>query len=141
MLDALPGFKGHTVTGGSEMTAPRIIWLVLAGIAWLWALALSVPIWISILAFTSAVLAVLAGLFLHGSATPSRTAEIEVSIWIGLATVGAASTGGPASPLIILFAVALAFAWTSGVKRLGAETAGFSLIGLAAASIAGANGT
>jgi signal transduction histidine kinase len=141
MLDALRGFKGHTVTGGSEMTAQRIIWLVLAGFAALWAIALGVPIWISALALTCAVLPVVAGLFLHGSATPSRTAEIEVSIWIGLATVGAASTGGAASPLIILFAVALVSAWASGVKRLGAETAGFSLIGLAVASLAGANGT
>jgi signal transduction histidine kinase len=141
MLDALRGFKGHTVTGGSEMTAPRIIWLVLAGIAALWALALAVPIWISILALTCAVLPVLAGLFLHGSATPSRTAEIEVSIWIALATVGAASTGGAASPLIIFYAVALALSWNSGVKRLGAETAAFSLVGLAFASLAGANET
>jgi signal transduction histidine kinase len=141
MLDALPGFKGHTVTGSSQMTASRIIWLVLAVVAAVWAIALAVPVWISVLALTCAVLPVLAGLFLYGSATPSRTAEIEISIWIGLATVGAASTGGTASPLIILFAVALAFAWTSGVKRLGAETAGFSLIGLAVASLAGANGT
>jgi signal transduction histidine kinase len=123
------------------MTAPRIIWLVLAFVAAVWAVMLGVPIWISALALTCAVLPVIAGLFLHGSATPSRTAEIEVSIWIGLATVGAASTGGPASPLIILFAVALVSAWASGVKRLGAETAGFSLIGLAVASLAGANGT
>src|SRR6185436_14145933 len=94
MLDALPGFKGHTVTGGSQMTAPRIIWLVLAGAAAVWAMALAVPIWISALALTCAVLPVAGGLFLHGSATPSRTAEIEVSIWIGLATVGSASTGG-----------------------------------------------
>jgi signal transduction histidine kinase len=141
MLDALPGFKRHTVTGGSEMTAPRIIWLVLAGVAALWAMALGVPIWISALALTCAVLPAAAGLFLHGSATPSRTAEIEVSIWIGLATVGAASTGGAASPLIILFALALVMSWASGVKRLGAETAGFSLVGLAVASLAGANGT
>ena len=141
MLDALPGFKGHTVTGGSEMTAARIIWLVLAAGAALWAFALGVPIWISILALTCSVLPVLAGMFLHGSATPSRTAEIEASIWIGLATVGAASTGGAASPLIVFFAVALAFAWSSGVKRLGAETAAFSLIGLAVAALAGANGT
>ncbi|HEV7689978.1 MAG TPA: histidine kinase dimerization/phospho-acceptor domain-containing protein, partial [Hyphomonadaceae bacterium] len=123
------------------MTASRIIWLVLAVVAAVWAIALAVPVWISVLALTCAVLPVLAGLFLYGYATPSRTAEIEISIWIGLATVGAASTGGTASPLIILFAVALAFAWTSGVKRLGAETAGFSLIGLAVASLAGANGT
>src|SRR6185436_9254039 len=115
MLDALPGFKGHTVTGGAEMTAQRIIWLVLAGVAALWAMGLGVPIWISALALTCAVMPVIAGLFLHGSATPSRTAEIEVSIWIGLATVGAASTGGAASPLIILFAVALVSAWASGV--------------------------
>jgi signal transduction histidine kinase len=141
MLDALPRFKGHTVTGGSEMTASRIIWLVLAGIAAVWALLLAVPIWISVLALTCAVLPALAGLFLHGSATPSRTAEIEVAIWIGLATVGAASTGGAASPLITFYAVALVTAWASGVKKLGAETAAFSLIGLAVASLAGTGGT
>src|SRR5215510_5831233 len=98
MSDALAGFKGHTVTGGSEMTAPRVIWLALAGIAAVWTWFLGVPFGLSLVALTCAIFPPLAGAFVDGSATSARTAELESSLWIGLATVGVASTGGASSP-------------------------------------------
>jgi cell cycle sensor histidine kinase DivJ len=42
---------------------------------------------------------------------------------------------------MIMYAVAVAFAWMSGHVRLTAEAAGFSLLGLAFASVASLNGT
>jgi signal transduction histidine kinase len=123
------------------MTLPRVIWLALAGIAGVWSLFLGVPFGLTLLALTCAVLPALVGAFVHGSASPARTAELEASLWIGLATVAVASTGGASSPLMILYAVAVAFAWMSGPARLTAEAAGFSLVGLAFASIASLNGT
>ncbi|HVY88000.1 MAG TPA: HAMP domain-containing sensor histidine kinase [Hyphomonadaceae bacterium] len=76
---------------------------------------------------------------MRGTAVDVRVAELESTLWVALATAGAASTGGMTS-LIVLFAVAIAIAWTSGQARLTAEIAGFSLVGLVFAAIAGAAG-
>jgi signal transduction histidine kinase len=102
---------------------------------------MGVPYGLTLLALTCAVLPPLVGTFAQGSASPSQTAELEASIWIGLATVAVASTGGAGSPLMVMYAVAVAFAWMSGHVRLTAEAAGFSLLGLAFASVASLNGT
>src|SRR5262249_34836441 len=129
------------VTGGSGMTFPRAIWLALAGIAGVWSLFMGVPFGLTLLALTCAVSPPLVGAFVHGSASPERTAELEALLWVGLATVSVSSTGGASSPLMIIYAVAVAFAWMSGHARLTAEAAGFSLLGLAFASAASLNGT
>src|SRR5262245_36669260 len=123
------------------MTAPRVIWLALATLAASWASFLGVPIWLSVAALGSASLPSLVGMFVRGSTTDTKVAELESTIWIALATMGTACTGGAASPLIVLFAVGVGVAWMSGVKRLTFESAIFALIGLAVASAAAWNGS
>ncbi|HEX5007515.1 MAG TPA: HAMP domain-containing sensor histidine kinase, partial [Hyphomonadaceae bacterium] len=68
-------------------------------------------------------------------------AELESVLWIALATMGAACTGGASSPLMVLFAIGVGTAWMSGVKRLTFESAVFALIGLAVATAAAWNGS
>jgi signal transduction histidine kinase len=80
-------------------------------------------------------------MFVRGSTTDTRVAELEAILWIALATMGAACTGGASSPLIVLFAVGVGTAWMSGVKRLTFESAVFALIGLAVATAAAWNGS
>jgi signal transduction histidine kinase len=123
------------------MTAPRGIWLILATIAAAWASFRGVPIWLSVAALGSAVLPPLVGMFVRGSTTDARVAELEAVLWIALATMGAACTGGASSPLIVLFAVGVGAAWMSGVKRLTFESAIFALVGLAVATAAAWNGS
>ena len=123
------------------MTAPRGIWLGLATLAAAWAAIRGVPIWLSVAALGCAALPPLVGMFVRGSTTDMRVAELESVLWIALATMGAACTGGAGSPLIVLFAAAIATSWMSGGARLTAETAGFSLLGLAVAVIAGWEGS
>lgn len=66
--------------------------------------------------------------------------ELEAGLWVAAATLAAASTGGAASALNILYAVPIGLAWTSGQPRLTAEAAGFSVLGYALASLANASG-
>ncbi|MDP3492606.1 MAG: HAMP domain-containing sensor histidine kinase [Hyphomonadaceae bacterium] len=72
---------------------------------------------------------------MRGSTTEARIAEIESGLWIGFATLGAASTGG-ATAMVVLYAVAVAVAWMSGSARLTKEIAGFALLGLIFAIVA-----
>jgi cell cycle sensor histidine kinase DivJ len=122
------------------MTAPRAIWLGLALLAAAGSVLLGVPIWLSALAFGCAVVPPLIGTFLRGSTSPARAVELETVFWIGLATLGAATTGGAGSPLIVLFLAAVGTAWAAGEARLTAEATVFSLFGLAAAILANAAG-
>ncbi len=123
------------------MTAPRGIWLVLAMLAAGWASFRGVPIWLSVAALGCAVLPTLVGTFVRGSTTETRVAELESTLWIALATMGASCTGGASSPLIVLFAIGVGVAWMSGVRRLTLESAVFALIGLAVATVAALNGS
>jgi signal transduction histidine kinase len=140
MIDAGPGIKRHRVARLPEMTAPRAIWVVLASLAAAWTLFLGVPIGLTLGVFACAVFPPLVGTFVRGSAPPERVAELESSLWIVLATAGAASTGGVSSALIVLFAVGVAVAWMAGGARLTLEAAVFALVGLTLAAIADARG-
>jgi signal transduction histidine kinase len=122
------------------MTALRAIWLGLAVLAAAGGLLLGVPIWLSLAALSCAIVPAAAGFFVTGSAGKRETAELETVLWVAFATLAAASTGGAASPLNILYAVPIALAWTSGEKRLTAEAAAFSLVGYAIATIASMTG-
>lgn len=122
------------------MTTAGGIWLGLVTIAAAWSLALGVPFWVSAAAFACAVLPPLAGAFMRGSTSELQAIEIESALWIALATAGAASTGG-ASALIIIYGVAIAVAWLSGKVRLTIEIAGFAVLGLLLAVVAGSNGS
>ena len=84
---------------------------------------------LSAAAFVCAILPPLVGMFMRGSTTEPRVAEIESALWIALATLGAASTGG-ATAMVVIYGVAVAVAWMSGSERLTAEVAGFALLGL-----------
>jgi signal transduction histidine kinase len=140
MLDATAQFKPRTAAGPPKMTAPRAVWLGLAVLAAAGSVLLGVPIWLSVAVLGCAVVPPLIGTFMRGSTTAGRIAELESVFWIALATLGTAATGGAASPLIVLFAAAVGTAWMAGEARLTAETAVFSLIGLAAAILANAGG-
>jgi signal transduction histidine kinase len=122
------------------MTPAGGLWLGLVTIAAAWSLALGVPFWLSALAFACAVLPPLAGAFMRGSTSETQAVELESALWIALATAGAASTGG-ATALIVIYGVAIAVAWLSGKVRVTMETAGFAVIGLFVAILAGSNGS
>ncbi len=122
------------------MTASRAIWLGLATLAAAWGVFLGVPFRDSALIYACAILPPLVGMFMRGSTTEARIAEVESTLWVVFATLGAASTGG-STAMMVNFAVAVAVAWSSGSSRLTGEIAGFSLVGLAAAIVAGAGGS
>ncbi len=121
------------------MTAPRAIWLGLATLAAAWGVFHGVPVWDSAVIFVCAILPPLVGTFMRGSTTAARVAELESGLWIGFATLGAASTGG-ATAMMIIYAVAVAVAWMSGRARLTAEIAGFALLSLVLSIVAGSGG-
>ncbi len=133
-------FKLILPRGLRPVTGAGGIWLGLVTIAAAWSLALGVPFWISAVAFACAVLPPLAGAFMRGSTSEAQAVEVESALWIALATAGAASTGG-ASALIVIYGVAIAVAWLSGKVRLTIEIAGFAIIGLFIAVVAGSNGS
>lgn len=139
MANATARIKPDKAGLQSKMTASRAIWLGLATLAAAWGVFLGVPMWLSFWAFICAILPPLVGMFVRGSTTDTRVAELEAALWIGLATFGAASTGG-ASALLVLYGVAVAVAWSSRDKRLTAEIAGFALIGLAFSLLASSTG-
>jgi signal transduction histidine kinase len=120
------------------MTGPRAIWLVLAILAAAWTLLSGVPFWITTGTLICAVLPPLVGMFMRGSATDARVAELESAFWIAVATAGVATTGGAVSPLTVLFAIPIGLAWTFGRPRLVWETAGFSIMGYVLGAYAGA---
>ncbi len=122
------------------MNVLRTIWIVLATLATIYVLVLGVPFWLAAGALGCAILPPALGLFVQGSAPDDQTAELEAGMWLALATLAAASTGGAQSPLIVLFAVAIARGWAGRDLRLVTEIAGFSLLGYALAGIAGLDG-
>jgi cell cycle sensor histidine kinase DivJ len=122
------------------MTAPRAIWLGLAFLAAAGSVLLGVPILVTVLALGCAVVPPVIGAFVQGSTTATRTAELETTFWIALATLGTSATGGASSPLIVLFLAAVGTAWAAGQARLTTEAVAISLVGLAAAIGASAFG-
>jgi len=122
------------------MTASRAIWLGLATLAGAWGVFLGVPFRDGAVIYICAILPPLVGIFMRGTTTEARIAEVESTLWVAFATLGAASTGG-SSAMMVNFAVAVAVAWSSGSVRLTGEIAGFSFVGLMAAIIASAGGS
>lgn len=78
----------------------------------------------------------MAGMFLRNSVSDANAAAIESVLWIAMATLGVASTGGAESPLLVLYGVALAVGLTANRRRLMMETAVFSIGGYLAALVA-----
>ncbi|MET0337149.1 MAG: HAMP domain-containing sensor histidine kinase [Caulobacter sp.] len=101
---------------------------------------LGVPFRDSAVIYICAILPPLVGIFVRGTTTDARIAEIESTLWVVFATLGAASTGG-SSAMMVNFVVAVAVAWSSGSVRLTGEIAGFSFAGLVAAIVASAGGS
>src|SRR5690606_7236966 len=141
MLDGIAAYKPHVTVEWRKMTRARGIWLGLALLASACAAMLGVPLWLSGSALICAILPPLVGMFVQGSATNAQVNELEAVLWIAVATMGATSTGGLSSPILVLFAVPVVTAWSSGRARLTAEVAAFSLLGLAAAGVLGADGS
>jgi signal transduction histidine kinase len=140
MRHAKLSFKQYLDRGLLLVTGPGGIWLGLVTIAGAWSLALGVPFWLSALVFVCAVLPPLVGAFMRGSTSDGQAVEVESALWIALATAGAASTGG-VSALIVIYGVAIGVAWVSGRGRLTIEIAGFAILGLLIAVVAGSNGS
>ena len=140
MLDGTRPFKPSPAERSFEMTASRAIWLGLATLAAVWGVFLGVPFRDGAVIYVCAILPPLVGTFMRGTTTDARIAEIESTMWVVLATLGVASTGG-SSAMVILFVVAVAVAWASGSVRLTGEIAGFSFVGLMAAIISSAGGS
>lgn len=122
------------------MTPSKGAWLALSAVAALWAIALGVPLWLTLTTFACSIMPPLVGTFMRGSTTDAQAVEVESALWIAFATAGAASTGG-ASAIIIIFGVAIAIAWVSGRSRLTIEIAAFALGGVLVSLIAGSGGS
>lgn len=118
------------------MKGVRGLWIVLVTIGGLIALAVGVPFWLTAAAVACASLPAILGMILRGSLTATQLAEIEVALWIVLATMGSALTGGASSPLVIGFVNAFAVAWFSGRTKLAVEAAVFSIAGYVLALMA-----
>lgn len=123
------------------MTRARLVWLGLSVAAAIWLAAQGVPLWINLGVLSCAVFPALAGILLRDAVSQTNAAAIESALWIALATLGVASTGGAQSPLLILFAVALVMAVSANKHRLMMETAAFSVGGYLAALVAQSMGS
>ena len=133
-------FKQYLDRGLLPVTGRVGIWLGLVTIAGAWSLALGVPFWLSALVLVCAVLPPLVGAVMRGSTSDVQAVEVESALWIALATAGAASTGG-VSALIVIYGIAIGVAWASGRGRLTIEIAGFAILGLLIAVVAGSDGS
>jgi signal transduction histidine kinase len=122
------------------MTAVQGVWIGMSLVAATWSAAAGVPFWLSVLALTFAIVPSLVGIFVRGAMPDDQSAELESGLFIALATLGVAFTGGALSPLIVLYAAAIGLAWTSGRPRLAIEASAFSLLGYVLASLAAGNG-
>lgn len=139
MTNGAAGINPDKAEHTARMRLEQTIWLGLAVLAAAWSALLGVPIWLTLGALFCAVLPPIAAVVLRQATSGAAAAEIESALWIAAATFATASTGG-VSALLVLYGVAVAVAWGSGKKRLTAEMAGFALLGLASALIAGASG-
>lgn len=140
MLDGTRPYKPSPAERSLEMTASRAIWLGLATLAAAWGVFLGVPFRDTAVIYACAILPPLVGTFMRGATTAGRIAEVESGLWVAFATLGAASTGGWTA-MLVNFAVAVAVAWSSGHRRLVAEIATFSFLGMLAAIVANAGGS
>lgn len=118
------------------MTAVRGVWIGLSGLAACWGVAAGVPLWLNAAALTFACVPSLLGMFMRGSVPDAQAAEIETALFIAVATVGVAFTGGAMSPLVVGYAAAMGIAWMSGQPRLAVEAGGFSALGYVLAVLA-----
>lgn len=117
------------------MSVPQGLWLALSVIAAIWSYVAGVPFWLSAGALTCAILPSAVGIFVRDAMDADRAAELETGLFLALATAAVASTGGAASPAIILYSAAIATAWMSGQPRLAVEAGLFSVIGYLFASL------
>lgn len=119
------------------MTALRALWLIVAALSAVFGVFFGVPIWLSAAVLACAATPALAGMFMHGSAPPRSTIEIEAMLWVGLGTLAAASTGGAGSAAGALFLIGPIWACAAGSSRLAAEATLFAIAGWLLAAIAG----
>lgn len=119
------------------MTALRALWLILATLSSICGVFFGVPIWLSAAVLGCASTPAIAGMFMHGSAPQRAIIEVEAMLWVGVATLAGASTGGASSAAIALFLVGPIWACSAGSPRLAAEAAVFSVMGWLLAAIAG----
>jgi cell cycle sensor histidine kinase DivJ len=122
------------------MTALQGIWIGLSIAAAAWGLVAGVPLWLSVIVLTFAILPSLVGIFVRGAMPAHQSAELQTGLLIALATIGVAFTGGAVSPLIVLYAAAIGLAWSSGRSRLVLEAGAFATLGYALAVIASIGG-
>jgi signal transduction histidine kinase len=119
------------------MTALRAFWLILAALSAVCGVFFGVPIWLSAGVLLCASAPALAGMFMQGSAPLRPIVEIEAMLWVGLATLACASTGGAGSAAGILFLIGPIWACAAGSNRLAAEATIFAIAGWVLSAIAG----
>lgn len=118
------------------MTAARLFWLALCGLAALWLAFRGVPFWINAGAFACAALPAVVALMLQDVVSRQNLGAVETVLWVGAATLGVAVTGAAQSPVMVLFGVALFVAVVAGERRLLLEAAVFASMGFVVALIA-----
>lgn len=122
------------------MKQARLAWLCLCSVAAVWLAWRGVPLWTNAGFFACAVAPAIAGMFLRRTASEANASAVESALWIGMATLGVAATGGAQSPLLVLFGVALAIAVIANEHRLMLEAAVFAVGGYVAALVADSAG-
>ena len=119
------------------MTAARGIWIGLSFMAALWGLANGASFWLGTAVFACACLPSLIGTALTGSLPPSRISDIEAILFLAVAALGLALTGGVQTPMLALLAPAVGEAWRGGRRRFVLETAALAFLAAGLAGWAG----
>lgn len=122
------------------MTRARLVWLILSVLASVWLAARGVSIWINLGFLSCAATPAIAGVFLPRATSAENASAVEAALWIAMATLCVAATGGAQSPLLILFGVALVVAIMTNKHRLMLEAAVFAVAGYIAAIVANGMG-
>ncbi len=118
------------------MTVYRAVWALLAAFAAALCLWLGVPFWLTAGTLAGALMPVAVGTIMRDRVVADVAEEVETILWLGLATAGAAATGGLTSMLVAVYAVPIAYAWMTDRPRLVIETAGFAAFGYGLAGLA-----
>ncbi len=139
MTDGFADQFGRTYSQPSKVTALRVLWLLLSGVAafigWVSGNSLAIT-GLTVLSGLPAMIGLMEGAQPHRSGrVGGRTGEIETTAWVLTATVASALTGGASSSLALLFVIAPAFALTLGRGRLAMEASVFALIGYLISSL------
>lgn len=121
------------------MLRPAWVWLAASAAACLGSGLMGAPKWASLAAFLLSHAPAVSGIILRALGRKRSAAEFEAGLWIAAATLGAAVSGGAASPVNVLFIAAAVRAREAHWPGLARDSAVFSVFGFLAAAFAGWN--